>query len=146
MMASRSETHTRSPGESSVYSFSIVPDEPPAPAARVELGFVTVWPVARRLHCSTRILACNKHGDNPRVYIPNGTCTWRACNGRCCAGTRARRGCAVRVRLKSNIVHYYFVTFDETNAGDTNHFFKESVEVSWRFGEVLFAGGWLQAR
>lgn len=29
---------TFSPGLSSVYSFSIVPDEPPAPAARVEAG------------------------------------------------------------------------------------------------------------
>ena len=41
-------THTRSPGESSVYSLSIVLLEPPAPAARVELGFAAVLP-ARRL-------------------------------------------------------------------------------------------------
>jgi len=39
---------TLRPGESSVYSLSIVFDEPPAPAARVELGFETVPPVARR--------------------------------------------------------------------------------------------------
>jgi len=30
---------TRKPGESSVYSFSIVLEDPPAPAARVEFGF-----------------------------------------------------------------------------------------------------------
>jgi len=40
---------TLRPGESSVYSLSMVFDEPPAPAARVELGFETVLPVARRL-------------------------------------------------------------------------------------------------
>jgi len=40
---------TLSPGESSVYSLSIVFDEPPAPAARVELGFDTCEPVALRL-------------------------------------------------------------------------------------------------
>lgn len=35
-------TYTRSPGESSLlYNLSMVPDEPPAPAARVEFGFVT---------------------------------------------------------------------------------------------------------
>jgi len=39
---------TLRPGESSVYSLSMVFDEPPAPAARVELGFETVLPVARR--------------------------------------------------------------------------------------------------
>jgi len=44
-----SSTHTLRPGESSVYSLSMVFDEPPAPAARVELGFETVLPVARRL-------------------------------------------------------------------------------------------------
>ena len=42
-------TYTLRPGESSVYSLSMVFDEPPAPAARVELGFETVLPVARRL-------------------------------------------------------------------------------------------------
>jgi len=41
---------TLSPGESSVYSLNIVPLEPPAPAARVELGFWTVF-CARRLTC-----------------------------------------------------------------------------------------------
>ena len=41
--------HTRRPGESSVYSFSIVFDDPPAPAALVELGFATCEPAARRL-------------------------------------------------------------------------------------------------
>jgi hypothetical protein len=33
--------HTRSPGESSVYNLSMVLDDPPAPAARDELGFDT---------------------------------------------------------------------------------------------------------
>ena len=37
----RQVTHTRSPGESSVYSFNMVLEEPPAPAARVELGLET---------------------------------------------------------------------------------------------------------
>jgi len=32
---------TLNPGESSVYSFNIVFDDPPAPAARLELGFET---------------------------------------------------------------------------------------------------------
>jgi hypothetical protein len=43
------DTHTRSPGESSVYSLSIVLDDPPAPAARDELGFDTCDAPARRL-------------------------------------------------------------------------------------------------
>jgi len=44
------ETYTRSPGESSVYSLSIVFDEPPAPAARDEFGRETCdAPAARRL-------------------------------------------------------------------------------------------------
>jgi len=30
---------TRNPGESSVYSFNMVLEDPPAPAARLELGF-----------------------------------------------------------------------------------------------------------
>lgn len=42
-------THTRNPGESSVYSFSIVFEDPPAPAARLELGLTAWFPVARRL-------------------------------------------------------------------------------------------------
>ncbi len=42
-------TYTRSPGESSVYNLSMVFDEPPAPAARVELGFETCEPAALRL-------------------------------------------------------------------------------------------------
>ena len=42
-------THTRRPGESSVYSFNIVFEEPPAPAAREELGLETCEPVALRL-------------------------------------------------------------------------------------------------
>jgi hypothetical protein len=41
--------HTRRPGESSVYNFSIVLDDPPAPAARDELGFDTCDATARRL-------------------------------------------------------------------------------------------------
>lgn len=39
---------TLRPGESSVYSFSMVFDEPPAPAAREELGLDTVEVGARR--------------------------------------------------------------------------------------------------
>jgi hypothetical protein len=42
-------THTRSPGESSVYNLSMVFEDPPAPAARDELGFDTCEPAARRL-------------------------------------------------------------------------------------------------
>lgn len=38
----RNDTHTRSPGESSVYNFNMVLDDPPAPAARLELGLLTV--------------------------------------------------------------------------------------------------------
>lgn len=45
----KSWTHTRRPGESSVYSLSIVLLDPPAPAARDEFGLATVLPVARRL-------------------------------------------------------------------------------------------------
>ena len=45
--ALKCDTYTRSPGESSVYSFSIVPDEPPAPAARVEFGFICVFAALR---------------------------------------------------------------------------------------------------
>jgi hypothetical protein len=46
-----SSTHTRSPGESSVYSLSIVFELPPAPAARDELGLSAAGMlfVARRL-------------------------------------------------------------------------------------------------
>ena len=43
------DTYTLSPGESSVYSFSIVLDDPPAPAARDELGLETCDVPARRL-------------------------------------------------------------------------------------------------
>lgn len=39
---------TRSPGESSVYNLSMVLDDPPAPAARDELGFDTCDATARR--------------------------------------------------------------------------------------------------
>jgi len=39
---------TLRPGESSVYNFSIVFDDPPAPAARDELGFETCDVPARR--------------------------------------------------------------------------------------------------
>jgi hypothetical protein len=42
-------THTRSPGESSVYSLSMVFEEPPAPAARDEFGLDTCVAPARRL-------------------------------------------------------------------------------------------------
>jgi len=43
---------TRSPGESSVYSLSIVLDDPPAPAARDELGLETCDAPARRRICA----------------------------------------------------------------------------------------------
>ena len=49
MVEGARNTYTLRPGESSVYSLSMVFDEPPAPAARVELGFETALPVARRL-------------------------------------------------------------------------------------------------
>ena len=42
-------TYTRRPGESSVYRRSIVFDEPPAPAARAELGFAACDAAALRL-------------------------------------------------------------------------------------------------
>lgn len=49
---------TRKPGLSSVYSFSIVPDEPPAPAARVELGRAlrsdSLWSAAARRRKAAR--------------------------------------------------------------------------------------------
>lgn len=50
----RTVTHTRNPGESSVYNFNIVFEEPPAPAAREELGLAAWLPVARRLQSSSR--------------------------------------------------------------------------------------------
>ena len=34
----KADTYTRSPGESSVYNFSMVLEDPPAPAARLEFG------------------------------------------------------------------------------------------------------------
>jgi hypothetical protein len=43
------DTYTLRPGESSVYNFSMVFDDPPAPAARDELGFATCDVAARRL-------------------------------------------------------------------------------------------------
>lgn len=52
------KTCTRSPGESSVYSLSIVPDEPPAPAAREELGFGACEPAARRLVKQVHSVRC----------------------------------------------------------------------------------------
>ena len=42
-------TYTLRPGESSVYSFSMVFDDPPAPAERDELGLETCDVAARRL-------------------------------------------------------------------------------------------------
>ncbi len=41
--------YTLSPGESSVYNFNMVFDDPPAPAARVEFGRDTVLFAALRL-------------------------------------------------------------------------------------------------
>lgn len=55
------KTYTRSPGESSVYNRSIVLDDPPAPAAREELGFDTVEFVARRLNLHS--FKTNKQDD-----------------------------------------------------------------------------------
>lgn len=69
-------THTRSPGESSVYSFSIVFDEPPAPAALDEFGFATCEPAARRLTKTHQdhlkeIISKESH----RVCAPGGLAT-----------------------------------------------------------------------
>lgn len=50
--------YTRSPGESSVYNLSIVFEDPPAPAARDELGFDTCEPAARRLPLSFEKYPC----------------------------------------------------------------------------------------
>jgi len=43
---------TRRPGESSVYSLSMVLEDPPAPAERVELGLATCDAPARRRICA----------------------------------------------------------------------------------------------
>ena len=47
--AEQDDTYTLRPGESSVYNFSMVFDDPPAPAARDELGLATCDVAARRL-------------------------------------------------------------------------------------------------
>jgi hypothetical protein len=47
--AEEDDTYTLRPGESSVYNFSMVFDDPPAPAAREELGLATCDVAARRL-------------------------------------------------------------------------------------------------
>ena len=44
----REDTYTLRPGESSVYNFSMVFDDPPAPAARDELGLEEACDVAAR--------------------------------------------------------------------------------------------------
>jgi hypothetical protein len=45
----KDDTYTLRPGESSVYNFSMVFDDPPAPAERDELGLETCDVAARRL-------------------------------------------------------------------------------------------------
>lgn len=45
----KNRAHTRSPTESSVYNLSMVFDDPPAPAARDELGLAACDAPARRL-------------------------------------------------------------------------------------------------
>lgn len=70
-------THTLRPGESSVYSLSMVFDEPPAPAARDEFGLDTVVFVARRLarmSITSAILTRVAH----RIAAPGGRATAEA--------------------------------------------------------------------
>ena len=52
------DTYTLRPGESSVYNFNMVFDDPPAPAARDELG-LEVCDVARRLQ-RKKDMTCQK--------------------------------------------------------------------------------------
>lgn len=49
-------------------------DEPPAPAARDELGFETVLPVARRL--TRRIVQCSSSLYATYDDIPDGGARW----------------------------------------------------------------------
>jgi hypothetical protein len=83
------DTYTLSPGESSVYNFSIVLDDPPAPAARDELGRETCDVPARRLQ--TKIERCLEENhrvlgdveaetgfsesDTYRIWAPGGLAT-----------------------------------------------------------------------
>jgi hypothetical protein len=56
--AGEGDTYTLRPGESSVYNFSMVFDDPPAPAARDELGLETCDVAARRLPEGKKKVAC----------------------------------------------------------------------------------------
>ena len=56
----KDDTYTLRPGESSVYNFSMVFDDPPAPAARDELGLETCDVAARRLRKKP---TCQKEND-----------------------------------------------------------------------------------
>lgn len=77
MLAEETEnTYTLRPGESSVYSLSIVFDEPPAPAARVELGFETVLPVARRLIGREEVFTSPAHHKLPHDDLPDCGARW----------------------------------------------------------------------
>ena len=56
------DTHTRHPGESSVYNLSMVLEEPPAPAARDDAGFAAALDgVARRLKVEKSL--SEEHGE-----------------------------------------------------------------------------------
>jgi hypothetical protein len=56
--AEQDDAYTLRPGESSVYNFSMVFDDPPAPAARDELGLETCDVAARRLQMQNKKVTC----------------------------------------------------------------------------------------
>jgi hypothetical protein len=64
----KDDTYTLRPGESSVYNFSMVFDDPPAPAARDELGLETCDVAARRLPKK------NEKGDVLEKRMTEGGC------------------------------------------------------------------------
>jgi hypothetical protein len=70
-----SDTYTLRPGESSVYNFSMVLDDPPAPAARDELGLETCDVPARRLHERVLGRLHQKKRDTYRIWAPGGLAT-----------------------------------------------------------------------
>ena len=99
------DAHTLSPGESSVYNFSIVLDDPPAPAARDELGLETCDcdVPARRLQNFDML-----EERNPTTWVLWGSSsfghvpylgTGRLGDGTCCGARRGGAGGCVRVRL-----------------------------------------------
>lgn len=71
-----SMAYTLSPGESSVYNLSMVFDDPPAPAARDELGRdACVVPAARRLFLFVRKEAIIGYVETYRIWAPGGLAT-----------------------------------------------------------------------